>query len=201
MAAIPEKFHDLVREEYEKEFSLITNAHIDGPPFVALLMNDRPGLQVVAGEEGGWIDAPVTCRTAPGDYDVPVIPGSIIVNSGGLLYHLSKGRVVATLHRVNTTKIPKGETRVSLPYFLIPKMTGKLTPFFDHGEDTGFNDDRERGTNAAVNRMNLFPQCTRIWWRKEFAQLRQKWEEEVASETAATLEAAKRRAAATSSKL
>ena len=92
MAAIPEKYHNFVREEYEKPFSVITNAHIDGPPFVALLMNDRPGLQVIAGKSGGWIDAPVTCRTAPGEYDVPVIPGAVIVNSGGTLFHLSKER-------------------------------------------------------------------------------------------------------------
>ena len=64
-------------------------AHIDGPPFIALLINDRPGLQVVAGE-GQWIDAPVTCRTAEGDYHVPVIR-SVIVNTGGTLMHLSEG--------------------------------------------------------------------------------------------------------------
>ena len=59
---------------------------------MALLINDRPGLQVVAGE-GQWIDAPVTCRTAPGNYDVPVIPGSVIVNTGGTLMHLSEGTI------------------------------------------------------------------------------------------------------------
>ena len=56
-----------IRAEYKKFDSPVTGAHIDGPPFVALLINDRPGLQVVAGE-GHWIDAPVTCRTAKGDY-------------------------------------------------------------------------------------------------------------------------------------
>ena len=195
MDAVPEKYHDLVREEYDKPFSMITNAHIDGPPFIALLMNDRPGLQVVAGKGGGWIDAPVTCRTSPGKYDVPVIPGSLIVNSGGLLFHLSRGKVVATLHRVNVSCIPRGETRVSLPYFLIPKMEGPLVPFFEEGEDTGFNYDRERGTNAAVNRMNLFPQCTRMWWSKEFEMLRDAWMAEVARETSKTYELAQKRAA------
>ena len=117
-----------VRQEYQKFSSDKVGAHIDGPPFIALLINDRPGLQVVAAE-GEWIDAPVTCRTASGDYHVPVIPGSVIVNTGGTLMHLSEGRYSATLHRVNTTLIPEGETRVSMPYFLIPKMEGDLIPF------------------------------------------------------------------------
>ena len=94
---------------------------------------------------------------------------------------------------MNTTKIPKGETRVSLPYFLIPKMTGPLIPFFTEGEDTGLNEDRDRGTNAAVNRMNLFPQCTRLWWQKEFDALKDKWMAEVASETGRTYKLAEKR--------
>ena len=96
-----------VREAYAQFDSKNVGAHIDGPPFIALLINDRPGLQVVAGE-GQWMDAPVTCRTAEGDYHVPVIPGSVIVNTGGTLMHLSEGRYSATLHRVNTTLIPRG---------------------------------------------------------------------------------------------
>ncbi len=117
-----------VRSWYEKFDAKKVGAHIDGPPFMALLINDRPGLQVVAGE-GEWMDAPVTCRTAEGDYHVPVNPGSVIVNTGGTLMHLSEGRYSATLHRVNTTLTPKGETRFSMPYFLIPKMEGDLVPF------------------------------------------------------------------------
>jgi hypothetical protein len=38
-----------VAAEYTKETSGVTGAHIDGPPFVALLVNDRPGLQVGLG--------------------------------------------------------------------------------------------------------------------------------------------------------
>eukprot|EP01047_Picozoa_sp_COSAG01_P099642 COSAG01_NODE_29623_length_633_cov_1.423221_1_plen_40_part_10 len=33
------------------------------------------------------------------------------------------------MHRVNTTLIPFGEDRVSLPFFLLPKMDGPLKPF------------------------------------------------------------------------
>ena len=84
---------DFIRDEYKKPMSPVTGAHIDGPPFVALLINDRPGLQVVAGD-GGWMNAPVTCRTAAGDYSVPVMPGAVIVNTGGSLMHLSEGRLL-----------------------------------------------------------------------------------------------------------
>ena len=68
MDAVLADKRDLIRDEYAKFSSAVTGAHIDGPPFVALLINDRPGLQVVAGE-GQWMNAPVTCRTAEGDYN------------------------------------------------------------------------------------------------------------------------------------
>jgi len=182
MEHIAPKHRERVVKEYAKHKSKITGSHIDGPPFIALLINDKPGLQVVAGE-GKWINAPVTCRTSPGEYPVPVIPGAVIVNSGGTLMHLSGGRVVATLHRVNTTLIPKGETRVSLPYFLIPKMEGALVPFGKSGNDTGYDQDRDRGTNAAVNRLNLFRSVTKRFWQQEFDKLQETWEKEVEAET------------------
>ena len=122
----------MVRDSYANFDAENVGAHIDGPPFVALLINDRPGLQVVAGE-GDWVNAPVTCRTAPGDYNVPVIPGSVIVNTGGTLMHLSEGRYSATLHRVNTLLIPEGETRVSMPYFLLPKNGRRFGALWEDG--------------------------------------------------------------------
>ena len=183
-------------DEYKKFKSNKVGAHIDGPPFIALLINDKPGLQVVAGE-GNWIDAPVTCRTAPGDYHVPVIPGSVIVNTGGTLMHLSEGKYSATLHRVNTTLIPEGETRISMPYFLIPKMEGDLVPFGKSEADSkgagGYEAGRDRGANASVNRMGTFPQVTKRWWAEEFAELSQKQRDEVKAETQAALDLAKER--------
>ena len=151
---------------------------------------------MVAGE-GQWINAPVTCRTAEGNYDVPVIPGSVIVNTGGTLMHLSEGRYSATLHRVNTTLIPEGETRVSMPYFLLPKMEGDLVPFGKSEADTlgagGYESGRDRGANASVNRMGTFPQVTRRWWAEEYAELRQKQRDEVEAETQAAFKLAKER--------
>ena len=196
LAAYAEKDRDKVKKEYAKFNSNKVGAHIDGPPFIALLINDRPGLQVVAAE-GDWIDAPVTCRTAPGDYHVPVIPGSIIVNTGGTLMHLSEGKYSATLHRVNTTLIPEGETRISMPYFLIPKMEGDLVPFGKSEADSkgagGYEAGRDRGANASVNRMGTFPQVTKRWWAEEFAELNQKQRDEVKAETQAALDLAKQR--------
>ena len=194
--AFAEKDRANVHKEYKKFESDKVGAHIDGPPFIALLINDRPGLQVVAGE-GQWINAPVTCRTAEGNYDVPVIPGSVIVNTGGTLMHLSEGRYSATLHRVNTTLIPEGETRVSMPYFLLPKMEGDLVPFGKSEADSvgagGYESGRDRGANASVNRMGTFPQVTRRWWTDEYAELRLKQRDEVEAETQAALKLAKER--------
>ena len=196
LEAFAEKDRANVHKEYKKFESDKVGAHIDGPPFIALLINDRPGLQVVAAE-GQWINAPVTCRTAEGSYAVPVIPGSVIVNTGGTLMHLSEGRYSATLHRVNTTLIPEGETRVSMPYFLLPKMEGDLVPFGKSEADTvgagGYESGRDRGANASVNRMGTFPQVTRRWWAKEYAELRQKQRDEVEAETQAAFKLAKER--------
>ena len=41
MARVKPELRNAVVEEYEKETSKITGAHIDGPPFMALLVNDR----------------------------------------------------------------------------------------------------------------------------------------------------------------
>ena len=185
-----------VKSAYAKFDADNVGAHIDGPPFVALLINDRPGLQVVAGE-GDWVNAPVTCRTCEGDYDVPVIPGSVIVNTGGTLMHLSEGRYSATLHRVNTLLIPEGETRVSMPYFLLPKMEGDLVPFgkavADEKGAGGYQAGRDRGANACVNRMGTFPQVTRRWWVDEFKALSEQQRREVEAETQAAFKLAAER--------
>jgi len=200
-AAIPDEWMDYVKKEFEEKLhSKVTSAHIDGPPFIALLINDRPGLQVIA-REGTWINAPVTCRTSEGEYgDVPVVPGAVVVNVGGTLMHLSGGRLVATLHRVNPFLVPPGESRISMPFFLIPRMEGPLIPFFekDDKKETGYSQDRDRGTNAAVNRMATFPQCTRRWWKDEFAALRKRHEREVSEETQSAYKLARERAETTS---
>jgi len=196
MESFTEEKQNRIRGEYEKFTSPVTGAHIDGPPFVALLINDRPGLQVVAGE-GQWMNAPVTCRTADADYSVPVIPGAVIVNTGGSLMHLSEGRYSATLHRVNTTMIPAGETRVSMPYFLLPKMEGDLIPFGKSAAANqgagGYKAGRDRGANAAADLMRTFSGVTRRWWAKEFKTLEAALHKEEQTETNAAFKLAAER--------
>ena len=152
-----------------------------------------------------------------GDYSVPVMPGSVIVNTGGTLMHLSKGRYAATMHRVNTTLIPYGDDRVSLPFFLLPKFEGPLTPFGgsvaeEEAEEadeeagagavggTGYEMERDRGVNASVNRMGTFPQVTKRWWAAEFKELGATQRAEVMKETASALRLAKIRGKRNSSR-
>ena len=145
-----------------------------------------------------------------GDYSVPVMPGSVIVNTGGTLMHLSKGRYAATMHRVNTTLIPYGDDRVSLPFFLLPKFEGPLTPFGSVAEEeaeeadeaggTGYEMERDRGVNASVNRMGTFPQVTKRWWAAEFKELGATQRAEVMKETASALRLAKIRGKRNSSR-
>lgn len=168
-------------------------SHIDKHPFMALLINDRPGLQVV-GNDNRWINAPVTCRTAPGDYCVPVIPGAVVANTGGTLMHLSRGRCPATLHRVNTTLVPSSDTRISMPYFLLPRMDIPLIPFGDAAHDTGFIENRNRGLDVAVERMGTFPAVTKRWWMTEFRKYRKIQEAAASKETDAAYQLAEERA-------
>eukprot|EP00756_Hemistasia_phaeocysticola_P005764 Hpha_TRINITY_DN13489_c0_g1::TRINITY_DN13489_c0_g1_i1::g.130986::m.130986 len=156
----PEKEAE-VAAEFAKPRSRKTGAHTDAAVFMALLINDRPGLQVVAGDNR-WINAPVTCRTKEGHYECDVIPGSIVINSGGMLMQLTKGRIGSTLHRVNPLLVPKGETRISMPYFILPK------PAVVDGSHGGY----DRWVGASVNRMKLFPECTQRFWQDTYDTLR-----------------------------
>lgn len=122
-----------------------------------------PGLQVLSGSDE-WLD-------------MPILPGAVCVNVGSTLQHLSGGKMVATIHRVNTSLIPDGETRISLPFFLLPKFEGALIPFSadDSGiQATGGGTDygsEDRGMMAAYNRMSLFPYCTKRWWTAEYQRI------------------------------
>ena len=180
-----------VRDSYAKFDAKNVGAHIDGPPFVALLINDRPGLQVVAGE-GNWVNAPVTCRTAPGDYDVPVIPGSVIVNTGGTLMHLSEGRYSATLHRVNTLLIPEGETRVSIRRCL--KWKAIWCPLGKKPRRRKvLRDMKLVATEAQTPVLIAWAKVTRRWWVEEFKALSEQQRREVEAETQAAFELAAER--------
>ena len=84
-----------------------------------------------------------------------------------------------------------------MPYFLLPKMDGDLVPFGKReaaaAGAAGYEAGRDRGANAAVNRMGTFPQVTRRWWVEEYAELRDQQQKEVEAETTAAFELAAKR--------
>ena len=108
--------------------------------------------------------------------------------------HLSEGRYSATVHRVNTTMIPDGETRISMPYFLLPKMDGDLVPFGKSAASSsgvaGYDAGRDRGANAAANLMRTYPRVTSRWWVKEYEALKAAQQQEEQAETEAAFKLA-----------
>jgi hypothetical protein len=57
----------------------------------------------------------------------------------------------------------------------------------------GYNAGRDRGANAAANRMRTLPQVTRRWWVKEFEELKGTYQNEEKVETAAAFKLAAER--------
>ncbi|MEO1065130.1 MAG: 2-oxoglutarate and iron-dependent oxygenase domain-containing protein [Actinomycetota bacterium] len=88
------------------EGQLRRGAHTDYGAFTVIAVEQIPGLQISV--DGTW-------------YDVPLIPGSFVVNLGDLMARWTNDRWVSTLHRVI---VPDGEhattDRVSVPYFFQP---------------------------------------------------------------------------------
>eukprot|EP00947_MAST-08B_sp_MAST-8B-sp1_P003016 g3016.t1 len=136
-------------------------AHVDGAPFVTLLVADQPGLEVLSKDGREWVDVP---------YDVP---GGVCVNIGASLMKLSGGKMLATTHRVNPLKIVAAH-RVSLPYFLLPSLDGELIPFDEQlatCPPAVTKVVRDRGAAYALDRMNLFPAVARRWYPQEHRQV------------------------------
>ncbi|WP_081279515.1 isopenicillin N synthase family dioxygenase [Mycolicibacterium fortuitum] len=76
---------------------------------LTILLQDasQSGLQV-RGDRGDWLD-------------VPVVPGSFVINIGDLLARWTNDRWVSTVHRVVSTGAPTAE-RFSLPFFHQPNF-------------------------------------------------------------------------------
>lgn len=150
----PSELDEAFRQKVAKDLESVAGngAHIDGAPFISMLINNEPGLQVLKLDGKTWADA-------------PVIPGAIIVNIGGSLQYLSGKRMVATVHRVNSLKPTK--RRISLPYFLLPSLDVDLEPF-DGRKANPIN----RGIGFALSRMVLFPRCTEKWYPEEYEHLK-----------------------------
>jgi isopenicillin N synthase-like dioxygenase len=60
---------------------------------------------------------------------VPGIPGDIIVNSGDMLQEASGRSLPSTTHRViNPGDASSNQSRISMPYFLAPRLDVRLSP-------------------------------------------------------------------------
>ncbi|MCW1824637.1 MULTISPECIES: isopenicillin N synthase family dioxygenase [Mycolicibacterium] len=82
--------------------------HSDWGNLTILLQDEtQSGLQV-RGDQGEWLD-------------VPVVPGSFVINIGDLLARWTNDRWVSTVHRVVSTGAPTAE-RFSLPFFHQPNF-------------------------------------------------------------------------------
>jgi len=158
----PSELDPALREKVAKDLENVegNGAHIDGGPFISMLINNEPGLQVLKLDGKSWVDA-------------PVIPGAIIVNIGGSLEYLSGKRMVATVHRVNSLMPTK--RRISLPYFLLPSLDKDLEPFDGRKPHPKMARAQEaestRGVGFALSRMVLFKKCVDRWYPQEHKQL------------------------------
>jgi isopenicillin N synthase-like dioxygenase len=85
--------------------------HVDFS-WITLTMQDSPGLEILQ-PGGGWVQ-------------VEPRPGSLWVHAGELLQLASGGAHQATPHRVINPSLER--TRVSLPMFLNPPLTGRVAP-------------------------------------------------------------------------
>ena len=85
------------------------NAHHDAGFVTVLVQHGVGGLQAL-NPEGEWID-------------VPVVPGTLVINLGEMLQEISGNYVVATTHRVIAT-----QARFSSAYFHGPDLRTRLDP-------------------------------------------------------------------------
>ena len=138
--------------------------HVDTTAFISLNTMDSAGLQVMT-KAGSWVD-------------MPVLPGGVCVNVGQALEHLSGGRMVATVHRVNTYQIAEGRSRISCPFFLMPMFGATLTPF----KTAALPQPEQLAVDpmAAFHRseyyyayvlMTLYDRCTVAWWVDEYPRV------------------------------
>ncbi|KAG5643505.1 putative secondary metabolism biosynthetic enzyme [Asterophora parasitica] len=86
--------------------------HRDPSTFVTCLIQSRAGLQA-QNHQGKWVD-------------IPMVPGGVVCNIGVQLMKLTGGRLVATLHRVNTLKID--QDRYTIPYVLSTRLEKPVFP-------------------------------------------------------------------------
>jgi isopenicillin N synthase-like dioxygenase len=95
-------------------------AHEDINMITILPVAEQPGLQV-QDNAGNWID-------------VASIPGELVINSGDMLRELTNGYYPSTTHRVlNPGKKIANESRISIPFFLTPRLEIRLSDRYTAG--------------------------------------------------------------------
>ncbi|KAG6848572.1 putative NRPS-like protein biosynthetic cluster, partial [Arthromyces matolae] len=111
---------DELLREAKNGFVQGMHEHRDPSTFVTCLIQSRQGLQA-QNYQGNWVD-------------IPYVEGGVVCNIGMQLMRLTGGRLVATLHRVNTLRIDKD--RYTIPYVLSTKLEKPVFPLpqFDNPE-------------------------------------------------------------------
>ena len=98
--------------------------HTDWGSLTVLYVEDEAGgLQVRRGPDE-WLD-------------VPVIPGSFVVNIGDLMAFWTARRWMSTVHRVLGPAPGDTASRISIPYFYLPNHDAPIEPMWSDGETTG----------------------------------------------------------------
>jgi isopenicillin N synthase-like dioxygenase len=93
---------------------VIFPAHTDSGVLTVLYQTgDYTGLQIFSADRT-WID-------------VPVVPGSFVINIGDLMAQWTNGRWTSTTHRVVASYEP-GRSRVSIPTFYLPAIDTVVEP-------------------------------------------------------------------------
>lgn len=95
-------------------------AHEDINIITLLPVAEQSGLQVKS-QSGQW-------------HSVEGVQGDLIVNSGDMLNELSAGYFVSTTHRVLNPEENSNVARISLPYFLTPNLSQRLSARYTAGQ-------------------------------------------------------------------
>ena len=141
---------------HETEGEQGVGPHKDSGLITFVSQHERGGLQV---------------ETATGWLDVPLLPGSFVVNIGEILELASNGFLRGTVHRVVTP--PSGTDRLSSAYFLGPRLDAEV-PLLDLPAEiaalaTGPASDplnplfRNVGRNTLKGRLRSHPDVAARW--------------------------------------
>ncbi|MEC3981327.1 isopenicillin N synthase family dioxygenase [Amycolatopsis sp. H20-H5] len=133
--------------------------------YLALLQQDDVGGLQVHTEDGTWIDA-------------KPVPGSFVFNIGEMLEIATGGYLRATRHRVVSP--PHGVDRLSVPFFLAPRLDAVVEPLQLPPElaakTRGVSQEKDNplhasyGENALVGWLRSHPDVAERWWADVLAE-------------------------------